>query len=98
MLFIGAPARIGAQHIADEGFAAADPVMALLAIAAYGRCPVAVAILITVAVAIMAIVAVPAITVIVAITVVVTVAIPAPASAIIIAAADLKRPVPATPV
>ena len=83
MLFIGAPARICAQHIADEGFAATDPVMALLAIAAHDGCSIAIAILITVAVAIMAIPAV---------------AIPASATAIIIAAAHLERPVPATPI
>jgi hypothetical protein len=84
LLFISAPARIGAQHIADEGFAATDPVMALLAIAAHDGRSIAIAILITVAVAIVAILAVPAITVVVA------VAIPASATAIITAASYLE--------
>ena len=89
MLFIGPPAWVGAEDIADDGFTAADPVMALLAIAAHNGCPVAIAILVTVAVTIAAVMTVA---------VIVAVAIPAPASAIIIAAAHLERPVPTTPV
>jgi hypothetical protein len=89
MLFKGASARIGAQHVADDGFAAADPVMALLAIAAHNGCPVAIAILITVVVTIVAVAA---------ITVIVPVAIPVSAAAIVIATANMERPVPAAPV
>ena len=92
-LLIGAATRIGAQHIADKGFAAANPVMALLAIATHDRCPIAITIFKPVAAMAMATVTVA----IAAVTPVVAVPIPATSTAIIIAAAHLERPVPAAP-